>query len=124
VPDGLLEMLRIPGIGPKTVRLLHGELGIDSVEALRAAAEEGRLRRVKGLSERTETNVLEAIGRIERRGTPAAHPRRRCARGGLVGASAGRPRASGASSRPARCDAGVRRSATSTCWPPSTTRPR
>jgi DNA polymerase (family X) len=69
VPDGLLEMLRIPGIGPKTVRLLHGELGIDSVEALRAAAEEGRLRRVKGLSERTEANVIEAIGRIERRGT-------------------------------------------------------
>jgi DNA polymerase (family X) len=69
VPDGLLEMLRIPGIGPKTVRLLHGELGIDSVEALRAAAEEGRLRRVKGLSERTEANVIEAIGRIERRST-------------------------------------------------------
>lgn len=65
VSDGLLEMLRVPGIGPKTVRLVHGELGIDSIGALRAAAEEGRLRHVKGLSERTETNVLEAIGRIE-----------------------------------------------------------
>ncbi|HEX4930591.1 MAG TPA: helix-hairpin-helix domain-containing protein, partial [Gaiellaceae bacterium] len=43
VPDGLLEMLRISGVGPKTVRLLHAELGIDSVDALRAAAEEGRL---------------------------------------------------------------------------------
>ena len=67
VPDGVLGMLRIPGIGPKTVRLVHGELGIDSVDALRAAAEEGRLRDVKGLSQRTEQNVLEAIGRIERR---------------------------------------------------------
>jgi DNA polymerase (family 10) len=69
VPDGLLEILRIPGVGPKTVRLVSTELAIDSVEALRAAAEEGRLRHLKGLSERTETNVLEAIGRIERQGS-------------------------------------------------------
>jgi DNA polymerase (family 10) len=67
VPDGLLEMLRVPGVGPKTVRLLHTELGIDSIEALRAAAEGGQLRAVKGLSERTERNVLDGIGRIEQR---------------------------------------------------------
>ncbi|HET7686366.1 MAG TPA: DNA polymerase/3'-5' exonuclease PolX [Candidatus Limnocylindria bacterium] len=67
VPAGLLEMLRIPGVGPRTVKLLHGELGIDSVDALRAAAEEGRLREVKGLSARTEQNVLEAITRIEQK---------------------------------------------------------
>ncbi|MEO8246400.1 MAG: DNA polymerase/3'-5' exonuclease PolX [Chloroflexota bacterium] len=67
VPEGLLEILRIPGVGPRTVKLLHGELGIDSVEALRAAAEEGRLRDVKGLSARTEENVLEAITRIEQK---------------------------------------------------------
>ena len=66
VPDGLLEILRIPGIGPKTVRLLQVELGIDSVEALRAAAEEGRLRRVKGLSERTEANIIDGIARMAR----------------------------------------------------------
>jgi DNA polymerase (family X) len=67
VPDGLLDILRVPGIGPKTVRLLFTELGIDSVDALRAAAEDGRLRSVRGLSERTERNVLEGIARIERR---------------------------------------------------------
>ena len=66
VPDGLLEILRIPGVGPKTVRLLQTELGIDSVEALRAAAEEGRLRHVKGLSERTEANILDGIARMAR----------------------------------------------------------
>ena len=66
VPDGLLQILRIPGVGPKTVRLLHVELGIDSVEALRAAAEEGRLRQLKGLSARTETNIIDGIGRLER----------------------------------------------------------
>jgi DNA polymerase (family 10) len=67
VPAGLLEILRIPGVGPKTVRLLSVELGIDSVEALRAAAEQGGLRHVKGLSERTEANIIDGIARIERR---------------------------------------------------------
>jgi DNA polymerase (family X) len=67
VPEGLLDMLRVPGVGPKTVRLLHSELGIDSMDALRAAAETGQLRSVKGLSERTERNVIEGIGRLERR---------------------------------------------------------
>jgi DNA polymerase (family 10) len=69
VPAGLLDMLRVPGVGPKTVRLLHTELGIDSLEGLRAAAESGGLRGVKGLSERTERNILDGIGRIERRST-------------------------------------------------------
>ena len=64
VPDGLLEMLRVPGVGPKTVRLLSTELGIDSLDGLRAAAEAGELRQVKGLSERTERNVLDGIGRL------------------------------------------------------------
>ncbi|HEX7172353.1 MAG TPA: DNA polymerase/3'-5' exonuclease PolX [Candidatus Limnocylindria bacterium] len=67
VPDGLLEILRIPGVGPKTVRLLHVELGIDSVESLRAAAESGGLRHLKGLSERTEKNIIDGIARIENR---------------------------------------------------------
>ena len=67
VPEGLLEILRIPGVGPRTVRLLHVELGIDSVESLRAAAEGGGLRHLKGLSERTEKNIIEGIARLENR---------------------------------------------------------
>ena len=69
VPDGVLEMLHVPGVGPRTVRLLHETLGIDSLDALRAAAETGGLRHVKGLSERTEQNILEGIARIGRRST-------------------------------------------------------
>lgn len=69
VPEGLLEMLRVPGVGPRTVRLIHDELAIDSLEELRAAAEQGRLRGLKGMSERTERNVLEGMARIERRST-------------------------------------------------------
>jgi len=67
VPDGVLEMLHVPGVGPRTARLLHQTLGIDSLDALRAAAESGGLRHVKGLSERTEQNIIEGIARIERR---------------------------------------------------------
>ncbi|MCA1588412.1 MAG: hypothetical protein LC744_07115 [Chloroflexi bacterium] len=36
VPQGLLDILRVPGVGPRTVRLIHSELGIDSLDALRA----------------------------------------------------------------------------------------
>lgn len=69
VPDGLLDMLQVSGVGPRTVKLIHAELGIESLESLRAAAESGGLRHVKGLSARTEQNILEGIGRIERRST-------------------------------------------------------
>ncbi|MGH2357449.1 MAG: helix-hairpin-helix domain-containing protein, partial [Candidatus Limnocylindria bacterium] len=69
VPEGLLQLLHIPGVGPRTARLLNTELGIDSVESLRAAAEQGQLRGLKGLSSRTEENILDGIGRIKRRST-------------------------------------------------------
>jgi len=69
VPDGLLDMLQVSGVGPRTVKLIHAELGIESLESLRAAAESGSLRAVKGLSARTEQNILDGIDRIERRST-------------------------------------------------------
>ena len=69
VPSGLLEILKIPGVGPRTVKQLHDELGIESVEALRAAAEGGTLRTLKGLSSRTEENILAAMARLASRGT-------------------------------------------------------
>jgi len=69
VPGGLLEILKIPGVGPRTVKLLHDELGIESVDGLRAAAEGGTLRSLKGLSARTEENILAAMARLASRGT-------------------------------------------------------
>jgi DNA polymerase (family 10) len=69
VPSGLLEILKIPGVGPRTVKQLHDELGIDSVDALRAAAEAGSLRSLKGLSARTEENILAAMARLASRGS-------------------------------------------------------
>ena len=66
-PATLLDLLRIPGLGPKTVRLLYTQLGVADLDALRVAAESGRLRTVRGMSQRTEQLVLEGIAGLERR---------------------------------------------------------
>ena len=65
VPPSLVELLRIPGLGPKTVRQIWLELGIVSMDDLRQAAEAGTLHELKGLSERTEQLILEGIRRLE-----------------------------------------------------------
>jgi DNA polymerase (family X) len=67
VPPTLVELLRIPGLGPKTVRQLNADAGIATVEDLRSAAEKGELRKVKGMSARTEALVLEGIAKLEDR---------------------------------------------------------
>jgi DNA polymerase (family X) len=66
VPASLVELLQIPGLGPKTVKQLHDELGILTMADLEAAAREGRIRTLRGLSERTEALILEGIERLER----------------------------------------------------------
>ena len=48
-PPTMLDLLRLQGVGPKTVALLYGTLGIQSVEELAAAARDGRLRTIKGM---------------------------------------------------------------------------
>jgi DNA polymerase (family X) len=65
VPPGLVDLMRLPGLGPKTVRQIWTELGITTLEDLRAAAEAGRLRGLRGLSVRTEQGVIEGIRRLE-----------------------------------------------------------
>jgi DNA polymerase (family 10) len=61
VPPGLLDMLRLPGIGPKKVKLLYEELAIESLAALKEACESGRIAVVKGFGAKTQTNILEGI---------------------------------------------------------------
>jgi DNA polymerase (family 10) len=60
-PSGLIDMTRLPGLGPKRARKLYDELGIDSLDALRAAAEEHKLRDVRGFGEKFEEAVLASI---------------------------------------------------------------
>lgn len=71
LPATLVEITRIPGVGAKTVRKMYDELGIASLEDLRVAASEHRLRGVKGLGAKLEENVLEALDRIESEGHEA-----------------------------------------------------
>jgi DNA polymerase (family X) len=60
-PVGLVDMTRLPGLGPKRARKLYDELGIDSLEALRAAAQSEQLRNVKGFGPKFEESVLAAF---------------------------------------------------------------
>ncbi len=60
-PPGLIEMTRLPGLGPKRARKLFDELGIDSPESLRAAAEEHRIRSIKGFGPKAEASILAAL---------------------------------------------------------------
>ncbi len=64
IPAGLVDILRVPGLGPKTVRQLHRELGIESLDGLREAAVAGQLRTIRGMSERTEAVVLDELDRL------------------------------------------------------------
>jgi DNA polymerase (family 10) len=61
---GVMELTRVPGLGPKTAILLNQQLGIATVEDLRAALEAGRLRGLPGLGAKTEGNLREALGRL------------------------------------------------------------
>jgi DNA polymerase (family X) len=60
-PPGLVDLTRLPGLGPKKARKLFDELGIDSLEALRAAAESEQLRSIRGFGEKFEEQVLAAF---------------------------------------------------------------
>ncbi|MEX1141437.1 MAG: DNA polymerase/3'-5' exonuclease PolX [Thermoleophilaceae bacterium] len=61
IPPGLIEVTRIPGLGPKRARLLHDELGIETIDQLRAAAEQERLRAVAGFGPKSEEGILAAL---------------------------------------------------------------
>ncbi|CAN5711981.1 DNA polymerase/3'-5' exonuclease PolX [soil metagenome] len=60
-PPGLVEVTRIPGLGPKRARMLHDELGIGSLDDLRRAAESGAISDVPGFGRKAEENVLTAL---------------------------------------------------------------
>jgi DNA polymerase (family 10) len=62
-PPGLIAMLDIPGLGPKKIKALHDELGIETVERLEQACKDGKIAGLKGFGEKTQTNILEGINR-------------------------------------------------------------
>jgi DNA polymerase (family X) len=61
LPPGLVELLDIPGLGPKKVRALQAALGIDSPAALEAACRSGAVAELAGFGEKTQARLLDGI---------------------------------------------------------------
>lgn len=66
-PPGLAELLRISGLGPKTISMLHERLGISGLDELERAAREHRIRRLPRMGPTSERNILKAIERYRKR---------------------------------------------------------
>lgn len=68
VPEGLLDLLRIPELGPRRVKELYGELGITGVDELAAALEAGKVRELEGFGEKLEASLLSQVREMRSRG--------------------------------------------------------
>jgi len=65
LPASLLALLRVPGLGPKKAAVLHRELGVNSLDDLRAACEQQRVRELKGFGAKTEETILKGLAIAE-----------------------------------------------------------
>src|ERR1700722_13815148 len=65
VPEGLLELLKIPGLGSKKIKALYEQLGIKSIEALTKACKKGEVAPLRGFGVKTEENILQGIYRLK-----------------------------------------------------------
>ena len=65
VPPALLELLRVPGLGPKRVRLLQEKLGVTGIPDLAEALKAGKVRKVPGFSAKIEARLLEDLATLE-----------------------------------------------------------
>ncbi|HWQ70110.1 MAG TPA: DNA polymerase/3'-5' exonuclease PolX [Patescibacteria group bacterium] len=61
IPHGVVELMAIPGVGPKTAKLLFQQLHVDSVERLEALALQGKLLGLSGIKQKTVENILKGI---------------------------------------------------------------
>ena len=65
LPSGLPRLMKIQGMGPKKVKMLFEELGIQSVEQLKRAAGEKKIQKLSGFGAKTEQSILEELTRLE-----------------------------------------------------------
>ncbi|HVZ63430.1 MAG TPA: DNA polymerase/3'-5' exonuclease PolX [Lacunisphaera sp.] len=68
VPTGLVEMLQIPGVGPKKIKTLHEKLGIDSIATLQQACLDGKIAALDGFGAKSQEKILEGIRNREKYG--------------------------------------------------------
>src|SRR5262245_42469525 len=66
IPPGVVELMNVPGLGPKTAKLLYDRAGIRDVATLEALARSGRLQGLPGIKAKTEANILKGIEVIKK----------------------------------------------------------
>ncbi|MDP2207823.1 MAG: DNA polymerase/3'-5' exonuclease PolX [Bacteroidota bacterium] len=74
LPSGLLDMLRIPGLGPKRIKVLYDKLNITSIEKLKEAAEKKQLEKLEGFGEKIEVNILKGIEQLKKHADKFLYP--------------------------------------------------
>lgn len=73
-PPAFVELTKIPGIGPKTLKMIRAELGVEDIAGLKAAIDEERLRDLPGLGERSEEKIKKSIERLGMHGKDRRTP--------------------------------------------------
>jgi DNA polymerase (family X) len=66
VPAGVLALLAVPGLGPKTANTIYQQLGVQSIEELETAAAEHKLAGIRGIQLKTEENILKGVAAVKR----------------------------------------------------------
>ena len=66
-PHGALDLVQIPGLGPRKAATLIKELDVSTLDELEKAAREGRIKGLKGFGEKTEQSILEGIAKVRAR---------------------------------------------------------
>lgn len=65
IEPGLVELLQIPGLGPKKIIALHGQLGVNSIASLTEVCRSGKVAALKGFGEKSQQKILEGIANRE-----------------------------------------------------------
>jgi DNA polymerase (family X) len=73
-PVGLFDLMRIPGLGTKRIRIIHQELGVDSLDSLEQAGREGKIAALSGFGAKTEAKILEGIAFARSTGERRRYP--------------------------------------------------
>lgn len=73
IPESLTEVLDIPDVGPKLAKLMWEELGLITVAQVKEAAQQGRLRHLSRMGQKSEARILASIQALERRQTDRVH---------------------------------------------------
>lgn len=74
LPEGLVDVLAVPDVGPKKVAMFWKKLGVTSVADLEAAARGGKLRDLPGMGEKSETKILAGIESLAKRVATGRRP--------------------------------------------------